>query len=120
MRQTIHFFGRNFRCRDVAFFRCSNAHHSTPACRPSARRALHDHCLINKVRFDPSIDSKGKSLSLLMTPGYGVNERRDSGLPNLFVSNIVRRVTRWQVDGQSAGEVRSRCRAPLSGMVGRL
>ena len=80
MRQTIHFFGRNFRCRDVAFFRCSNAHHSTLACRLSARRALHDHCLINKVRFDPSIDSKGKSLSLLMTPGYGVNERRDSGL----------------------------------------
>jgi hypothetical protein len=90
MRQTIHFFGRNFRCRDVTLHSSdgSNAHRSTPVCRPSVRRALQDDCLINKVRFDPSIDSKRQSLSLLMTREYEVNERRRT-LP-IFVSNIVR------------------------------
>ncbi|HET9867125.1 MAG TPA: hypothetical protein VFQ06_07535, partial [Nitrospira sp.] len=47
---------------------------------------------VSSIRFGSihPLTRKASRFPLLMTREYGVNERRDSGSPNLFVSNIVR------------------------------
>lgn len=93
MRQTIHFFGRNFRCRDVTLplqmFKRSSLHAGlSPVSPASPPRFGSIHPLTRKASRFP----------LLMTREYGVNERRDSGLSQ-FVRVKYREVSH-ELEGQ--------------------